>query len=311
MTSIAANLDAMQQGSVYRCFGSDPRHRGPRPDIQKCGEFMKPIDQQKILITGATDGIGKLTALQLARQGAHVLVHGRNGDKLASVVSELKEASANPNLEGFMADLSSLAEVRGLANDVLLKHPALDILINNAGVGTAESGLSPDGYELRLAVNYLAPFLLTHLLLPALKKAAPSRIVNVSSAGQHPIDFDDVMLEKGADGMRAYCQSKLALIMFTIDLSARVKANRISVNSLHPGTYLNTNMVRRAGVTPWGDAQSGADAEVFLAVSPELESTTGHYFNQRAEARADPQAYDEKARSRLWELSLRLTGLKE
>lgn len=272
---------------------------------------MKPVEQQNILITGATDGIGKLTALQLARQGAHVLVHGRNEDKLARVLSELKEASANPNLEGFRADLSSLAEVRGLAENVLSKHPELDILINNAGVGTAESGLSRDGYELRFAVNYLAPFLLTHLLLPALKKAAPARIVNVSSIGQHPIDFDDVMLEKGYDGVRAYCQSKLALIMFTIDLADRLKADRITVNSLHPGTYLNTNMVRRAGVTPLGDAQSGADAEVFLAVSPELEGTTGHYFNQQTEARADAQAYDKKARGRLWELSVQLTGLAD
>lgn len=271
---------------------------------------MKPIDQQKILITGATDGIGKRTALLLAGRKAHVLIHGRNRDKLARAVAELKEASANENIEGFAADLSSLAEVRGLAEQVLAQHPELDVLINNAGVGSADEGLSKEGYELRFAVNYLAPFLLTRLLLPGLKRAAPARIVNVASAGQHPIDFDDVMLEKGHSGSRAYSQSKLALIMFTIDLAAELKDDHITVNSLHPGTYLDTNMVRRAGVTPWGDAQSGAQAEVFLALSPDLSETTGRYFNQQTQARADAQAYDATARNRLRELSFELTDLK-
>jgi NAD(P)-dependent dehydrogenase (short-subunit alcohol dehydrogenase family) len=200
-------------------------------------------------------------------------------------------------------------QVRGLAEEVLAGNPGLDVLINNAGVGTADTGLSADGYELRFAVNYLAPFLLTHLLLPGLKKNAPARIVNVSSAGQHPFDFDDVMLENGFDGMRAYCQSKLALIMFTIDLAGRVKPDQITVNCLHPGTYLDTNMVRRAGITPWGEPQGGADAEVFLAVSPDVEDITGKYFNVKAEARADAQAYDENARKKLRELSLQLIGL--
>jgi NAD(P)-dependent dehydrogenase (short-subunit alcohol dehydrogenase family) len=176
-------------------------------------------------------------------------------------------------------------------------------------VGTADAGLSADGYELRFAVNYLAPFLLTQLLLPGLRKSAPARIVNVSSAGQHPIDFNDVMLENDFDGMRAYCQSKLALIMFTIDLAAQVKPDQITVNCLHPGTYLDTNMVRRAGVTPWGEPQSGADAEVFLAVSSDVEDITGKYFNVKTEARANAQAYDATARKTLWDLSLRLTGL--
>jgi NAD(P)-dependent dehydrogenase (short-subunit alcohol dehydrogenase family) len=270
---------------------------------------MKPINRQTILITGATDGIGKLAALTLAGQQARLLVHGRNKDKVARVVAELTEASANPKIEGFTADLSSLMQVSGLAEEVLAANPGLDVLINNAGVGTADAGLSADGYELRFAVNYLAPFLLTQLLLPGLRKSAPARIVNVSSAGQHPIDFNDVMLENDFDGMRAYCQSKLALIMFTIDLAAQVKPDQITVNCLHPGTYLDTNMVRRAGVTPWGEPQSGADAEVFLAVSSDVEDITGKYFNVKTEARANAQAYDATARKTLWDLSLRLTGL--
>jgi NAD(P)-dependent dehydrogenase (short-subunit alcohol dehydrogenase family) len=270
---------------------------------------MKPISQRTILITGSTDGIGKLTALAIAGQQAQVLVHGRNKSKLADVVSELKAATGNRNIGGFTADLSSMDEVRGLAVAVLAAYPALDVLINNAGVGTADQGLSKDGYELRFAVNYLAPFLLTQLLLPALKKAAPARIVNVSSAGQHPIDFDDVMLETDSNDLRAYCQSKLALIMFSIDLAERLENDRVTVNSLHPGTYLNTNMVRRAGITPLGDPQDGADAVAFLAVSSQVEDTTGKYFNAKTEATASSQAYDAAARKKLWDLSLQLTGL--
>jgi len=272
---------------------------------------MKPVNNQTIFITGSTDGIGKLTALQLAKQQAHVLIHGRNEKKVASVVDEIKNASKNKNVEGFTADLSSIDEVRKLANEVLEKHDKIDVLINNAGAGTADQRYGKDGTELRMTVNYLAPFLLTHLLLPALKNAAPSRIVNVSSAGQAPIDFNDVMLEKNFDGVQAYCQSKLALIMFTIDLAEQLRNENINVNSLHPGTYLDTNMVRRSGVTPWGKPETGADAEVFLSVSPQLENATGKYFDVKKEARANAQAYDAKARKKLWELSMQLTGLKE
>ena len=272
---------------------------------------MKSVNNQTIFITGSTDGIGKLTALQLAKQNAHVLIHGRNEKKVASVVDEIKNASKNKNIEGFTADLSSIDEVRKLANEVLEKHDKIDVLINNAGAGTADQRYGKDGTELRMTVNYLAPFLLTHLLLPALKNAAPSRIVNVSSAGQAPIDFNDVMLEKNFDSVQAYCQSKLALIMFTIDLAEQLRNENINVNSLHPGTYLDTNMVRRSGVTPWGKPETGADAEVFLSVSPQLENATGKYFDVKKEARANAQAYDAKARKKLWELSMQLTGLKE
>ena len=272
---------------------------------------MKSVNNQTIFITGSTDGIGKLTALQLAKQNAHVLIHGRNEKKVASVVDEIKNASKNKNIEGFTADLSSIDEVRKLANEVLEKHDKIDVLINNAGAGTADQRYGKDGTELRMTVNYLAPFLLTHLLLPALKNAAPSRIVNVSSAGQAPIDFNDVMLEKNFDSVQAYCQSKLALIMFTIDLAEQLRNENINVNSLHPGTYLDTNMVRRSGITPWGKPETGADAEVFLSVSPQLENATGKYFDVKKEARANAQAYDAKARKKLWELSMQLTGLKE
>ena len=272
---------------------------------------MKPVNKQTILITGATDGIGKITALQLAKQKAHILIHGRNEKKLAEVIDEIKNTTGNKNIEGFIADLSSLAEVRELANEVLEKHDKLDVLINNAGAGTADKRYSKDGIELRFAVNYLAPFLFTHLLLPALKNATPSRIVNVSSAGQAPLNFDGIMLERNFDPMRAYSQSKLALIMFTIDLAEQLKNENIAVNILHPGTYLDTNMVRNSGISPWGKPETGADAEVFLAISPELERVTGKYFNVKKEAKANAQAYDANARKKLWELSMHLTGLAE
>lgn len=272
---------------------------------------MKPVNGQTILITGSSDGIGKLTASRLATERAHVLMHGRNKDKVASAVAELQQSSGNKNIVGFTADLSSLAEVRELAKEVLGKYNKLDVLINNAGVGTADKRYGKDGTELRFTVNYLAPFLLTRLLLPVLQNAAPSRIVNVASAGQRPVNFDDVMLEKNFNGVHAYSQSKLALIMFTIDLAAQVKNKDITVNSLHPGTYLDTNMVRNAGVTPLGKPETGADAVTLLAVSPQLEGITGKYFNVKTEAKADAQAYDTNARRRLWELSEQLTGLKE
>jgi NAD(P)-dependent dehydrogenase (short-subunit alcohol dehydrogenase family) len=279
--------------------------------IKKRHPSMKPITEQTILITGSTDGIGKLAALSLANQRAHVLIHGRNNGKVERIVKELSGITDNKSIEGFTADISSLNLVRRFAKEVLEKHEAIDVLINNAGVGFADPRYSEDGYELRFAVNYLAPFLLSHLLLPALQKAAPSRIVNVSSAGQSAVNFTDIMLEKSFNSVTAYNQSKLALIMFTIDLAEQLKNEKITVNSLHPGTYLDTNMVRDAGISPLGKPETGANAVVFLATAPQMKNVTGKYFNVRKEARPLEQAYDANARKKLKELSLRLTGLTE
>jgi NAD(P)-dependent dehydrogenase (short-subunit alcohol dehydrogenase family) len=269
------------------------------------------MNSQTILITGATDGVGKLTAIDLAKQSkdAVILLHGRNKDKLDKVIGEIKKARSNQHIEGYIADLSLMNEVHRLAEDVLSKHDTINILINNAGAGFAAPRYSKDGIETRLAVNYLAHFLLTYLLLPAIKKAAPSRIVNVASAGQSPIHFDDILLEKNFDGVTAYTQSKLALIMFTIDLAGELKNDNVTVNSLHPGTYLDTNMVHDAGIKPHNTAQSGADAEVYLATFPGLTNVTGKYFNVKKEARAHPQAYDADARKQLRDITLQLTGL--
>jgi NAD(P)-dependent dehydrogenase (short-subunit alcohol dehydrogenase family) len=264
------------------------------------------------LVTGATDGVGRLVAEGLARAGARVLIHGRNAERGAAVVAAMGGAP-----HAFcQADLASLAEVRALAADVLARTDRLDILVNNAGVGSKSRGvsgreLSRDGHELRFAVNYLAHFLLTQLLLPTIKRSAPARIVNVSSAGQQAIDFDDVMLTRGYDGVRAYCQSKLAQILFTVELAQRLAGSGVTVTALHPATYMNTTMVRTAGHTPISKVEDGADAVLQLAASPALEGRTGLYFNRKQEARADPQAYDPRARAALWALSLELAGLPQ
>jgi NAD(P)-dependent dehydrogenase (short-subunit alcohol dehydrogenase family) len=193
------------------------------------------------------------------------------------------------------------------------KTDRLHILINNAGLGTGTGGgsrqISADGHELLFAVNYLAGFLLTHLLLPLLKESAPARIVNVASAGQQAIDFNDVMLTHGYSGTRAYCQSKLAEIMFTIDLARELHGSGVTVNSLHPASYMATSMVREAGIAPQSSVEEGAEAILNLALSPELEGRSGLYFNRLKEARADAQAYDGEARGRLRALSLQLVGL--
>ncbi|MEJ2251819.1 MAG: SDR family oxidoreductase [Candidatus Lokiarchaeota archaeon] len=272
---------------------------------------MKSINSMKILITGSTDGIGKLTATMLAEKGAHVLIHGRDPQKLSNVIKEIKSKSGNPDVEGFIADFNALKNVRQLVTELLEKHQDLDVLINNAGIGlTGERKISEDGYELRFTVNYLAPFLLSHLLIPALKKASPSRIVNVASIGQHPIDFKDIMFEKNFDPHQAYRKSKLALIMFTFTLAEKIKDSGITVNALHPGTYLDTKMVLEAGITPMGSAESGAKAEVYLATSPDLNGITGKYFDVMEESKAIKQAYDIEAREKLWSISKKFTGLE-
>ena len=274
---------------------------------------MRSMEDRIILVTGATDGIGRGTAAALARAGATVLLHGRDFARVAGTRDTIAAATGNARLETFVADFSSLDAVRRLADEIATRHERLDVLINNAGIGRGPRGRarreeSADGHELRFQVNYLAPFLLQHLLLPLLRSAAPGRIVNVASIGQAPIDFEDVMLERGYDGMRAYCQSKLALIMASFELAGRVDPREVTVNALHPGTLLDTKMVREFGAAR-GPVEDGVEAEVHLATAPELEGVTGEYFDRLRPARADAQAYDDAARRALWRLSERLVGI--
>src|SRR5208282_5090664 len=263
------------------------------------------------LITGSTDGAGRVGAKRLGEDGWRVLVHGRDRGRGERVVAEIKDAGGAADF--LAADLSSLAEVRRLAGAVQQATRRLDLLISNAGIGgggpQGTRQISADGYELRFAVNYLAGFLLTHLLLPLIRKSAPARIVNVSSLGQQAIDFSDVMLMHGYSGSRAYCQSKLAQIMLTIDLAHELAGTGVTGNALHPATYMNTTMVRQSGATPMSSVEEGADAILNLATSADMEGRSGLYFNGQREARADEQAYDAEARQHLKTLSLELAGL--
>ena len=264
-----------------------------------------------VLITGSTDGVGRYVATQLAAAGANVLIHGRDKARAESLSEEIKRAGAGEPAF-YQADLSSMAGVRQLADAVLADHSRLDVFISNAGIGSQNGGpgrqTSADGYELRFAVNYLAGFLLAHRLLPLLKASAPSRIVNVASLGQHPIDFDDVMITRGYNGSRAYAQSKLSQIMFTIDLAEELKGSGVTVNSLHPATYMNTTMVRAGGITPISTVEQGGAAILHLVTGDDVAGKSGLFFNGMQEAKANPQAYDAAARQRLRTLSLELTG---
>jgi NAD(P)-dependent dehydrogenase (short-subunit alcohol dehydrogenase family) len=264
------------------------------------------------LVTGSTDGVGLLVARRLADQGARVLIHGRNIHRGEQVVEQIQN-SGRGSAVFLPADLSSLAEVHRFVDVIWQNCDRLEILINNAGIGSGGSNakrqISRDGYELRFAVNYLAGFLLTKLLLPLLMISKPARIVNVSSLGQHPIDFDDVMLTRGYTGGRAYAQSKLAQVMFTFDLARELDPTAITANCLHPATLMATTMVRQIGVTPIATVEEGAEAILNLALSETLSFHSGEFYNGLRPSTAHPQAYDNFVRERLRALSLRLTRL--
>ncbi|GAA4379195.1 SDR family oxidoreductase [Actinomadura verrucosospora] len=261
---------------------------------------MRPIDQQTILITGATDGLGRALAAELAAEGATILVHGRDDRRGEATLQEIGGKAS-----WYRADLSSLAETRALAEAVRADHPRLDVLVNNAGIGVdGPRRESADGHELTFQVNYLSGYLLTRLLLPTLTASAPARIVNVSSLGQQAIDFDDVMITRGYSGTRAYCQSKLAQILFTLDLAAELAGTGVTANALHPATYMPTKMVS----SPISTLEEGVRATHRLVTDPALDAVSGRFFDGLQEARANAQAYDSDARARLKALSDELTS---
>lgn len=260
------------------------------------------------LVTGSTSGLGEVVARRLGALGATVIVHGLDEDRGRTIAAEI--TAAGPGRAVFQpGDLGSLEEVRRLAARIRADHPQLHLLVNNAGIIGATGQprrVSKDGYELTFAVNYLSHFLLTRELLPLLTISAPARIVNVASGAQRPIDFNDVMLERGYQSGNAYAQSKLAQILFTLTLAEQLDATRVTVNALHPATMMNTPMVTGMGLQARSSVEDGADAVMQLAVGPGLSGRTGLYFNQMNEARANAQAYDTDARQRLWDLSVSL-----
>jgi NAD(P)-dependent dehydrogenase (short-subunit alcohol dehydrogenase family) len=260
------------------------------------------------LVTGATDGLGRAVAGELAADGWTVLLHGRDEARGQAALDEIRERTRNDALRLYLADLASLDEVRSLADAVLGAEQRLDVLVNNAGIGGSGPRVeSRDGHELHFAVNYLAGYALTRRLLGLLRSSAPARIVNVASAGQKAIDFGDVMLERDYDGLDAYCQSKLAQVMFTFDLADELRGTGVTATCLHPATFMPTKMVTDGGIEPVSTLEQGVEATLRLMRDPELDGVSGVYFNGTGEARADAQAYDEDARRRLRELSDRLT----
>lgn len=273
-------------------------------------------EQPTIFITGATDGLGRALAERLAADGTTLLLHGRDVRKLDDTAAQIADRAKVSKPRTFRADLADLSQVRELADEVRSAVGQLDVFVSNAGIGFGEPDgrdrrTSADGYELRFAVNYLAGFLLTMRLLPLLRESAPARIVNVASLGQHALDFDDLMLEHGYSGTRAYGQSKLAQIMSGFELAGRVAADQVTVNSLHPATFMPTKMVLAELGHSVDTLEEGVSATERLVTDAALAGVTGRFFDRTREARADPQAYDPVARQRLWQVSLELTGEAE
>ena len=262
-----------------------------------------------ILITGSTDGLGREVALRLGAAGAHVIVHGRNRERGMAVVDEITKGGKG-SAAFFPADLASLANVRALADTILKRYPRIDVLINNAGVWLREGPrqTSADGYEMTFAVNYLAGYLLTRQLMPRLMASTPARIINVASQSQSPLDLDDVLQEKTYIGQRAYSQSKLAQVMFTIDLARELQGTGVAVVALHPASMMDTHLVEAAGMQPRSTVDEGAVALINLVTRPTLVS--GMFYNGLRESRAHPQAYDETARARLRAISDSLIARK-
>ena len=254
-----------------------------------------------ILVTGATQGLGHALAMDLAADGHTLLLHGRDPRRLADVADQARDAGAQ--VRGYVADLGDLGQVQEMADRIRESEPRLDVLVNNAGIGRGEKGsgreTSAQGHELRFAVNLLAPCVLTRELLPLLVESASARVVNVASSGQWEIDFDDVMLESGYDGSRAYRQSKLAMIMWTFDLADALRDFGVTANAVHPATRMDTQMVRTGGNEPQERLEDGVAATRRLVDDPELAGASGVYFERKQEGTADPQAYDPGARARL------------
>jgi len=278
---------------------------------------------QICLITGATSGIGKATAFALARLGATVIVHGRNREKCNATVSAIRQETGNQSIEPIVADFSSLEAVRGMAAEFRQRHSSLHVLINNAGISLRSRRTSRDGYELMFAVNHLAPFLLTNLLLETVIASAPARIIAVSS-GLHKysrLNLDDLQMERKFSAMRGYGVSKLANVMFTNELARRLEGKGVTANAMNPGmTATNIGMEeggvfsaskrlmdRLIGKSP----ERGAETLIYLASAPEVAAVSGKYYDNMKETDAVPAAYDPDATRRFWEVSARLTGLAE
>ncbi|MEU7579879.1 SDR family NAD(P)-dependent oxidoreductase [Streptomyces sp. NPDC041068] len=269
--------------------------------------------RRTVLITGATQGLGRGIAHDLAARGHTVLLHGRDRTRLEEVATELRATTRDVEVRTYLADLSDLRQVHEMASRIREAEPRLDVLVNNAVANGGSQPLrkrwlSAQGHELQFAVNHLAAYALARDLLPLLTASAPARIVNVASTGRNPIDFDDVMLERNYELMPAYRRSKLAMIMATFDLAEELESSRVTVNALIPALGMGTQVVREAGIPVTTSIDEGVRPTVRLISDPALESTTGRFFDQFTEITAHEQAYDVEARRRLMELTRELIG---
>ena len=270
------------------------------------------MTKDNVLITGSTDGIGKETALELARNNFKVIIHGRSKQKCIETVKEIKNLSANAEVDYFTADFSLLGNVKLLADFIKQNHKDLNTLVNNAGVYMTEKNLSNDGFEMTFAVNYLAHFYLTNLLLNVLIHNEPSRIINVSSAAHFggAVDFENLQSEKHFEGYQAYSNSKLYNIIFTYTLAEKLKNSGITVNALHPGV-ISTKLLRAGFRMSGAGVKEGASTSVYLATSPEVEKISGKYFDKRRAVASSKLSYDKDTADKLWKLSVDLIGLTE
>lgn len=275
-----------------------------------------------VVITGATSGIGRATAKGLARKGASLVLVGRSKEGLVSTSEDIAQESGAPAPMLMRADLSSMAYVRRLAIEMKEKVSRLDVLINNAGTIMGDRRLTVDGYEYTFALDYMSPFLLTNLLLDLLTSSYPSRIVNVSSSVHRfgRVRFDDLMMERDYSPFRAYCQAKLANVLFTHELARRLEGTGITANCLDPGMVRTRFGNEASGLLHIGlvvarpfelSPERGARTSIYLASSPEVEGVTGRYFVRRGVHRSSPASYDQDLARRLWQVSEMLTGLNK
>lgn len=280
--------------------------------VHSLADASLPITRT-ILVTGSTDGIGKATAKALARQGHRVLVHGRDPEKGRAVLREIGKETGGATLDLFTADLSSLKGIRSLAASVTERYDRLDVLINNAGVYLPGRVLTGDGLEVTFAVNLVAPFLLSHHLMPLLTVGAPARIVNVASSAHFDagtMDWDNLQGEKQYDGWGAYSRSKLGVILFTYSLARRLDPGQVTVNCLHPGVICTKLLYSAFPDYPCEPPDTGARTPVYLATSPRVAGVTGKYFDGMKEERSSRTSHDRDIQDRLWGYLEKVAGLE-
>jgi NAD(P)-dependent dehydrogenase (short-subunit alcohol dehydrogenase family) len=281
-------------------------------------KYKNPEMKNKVcVITGATSGIGKLAAISLAKKGTELVLVCRDTNRAKELIEEIQKLTGNSKVNVLNADLSQQSAIRQVVDEIKKQHPIIDILVNNAGIAVRDRRLSADGIELTFAVNHLAYFLLTNLLLETIKSSAPARIINVSSEAHRnaKLDFDNLQSEKSFSGFGAYSITKLCNLLFTYELARRLTGTGVTVNAFHPG-YLNTNIFREARSLlrflvrlTAGNPQRGADGIAHLATAPELDNVTGKYFKGTQIAQSSPISHNQAAAEKLWEISSRLTNL--